>query len=314
MERAPPASKHEDIAAIVAILTKEGIISLLAYDHTTIGKVTEALRSAFVTTLEFMLVTSISVLGDNVAEICQVVESATLTALEGSGLGRSEAHSVWAENVEMLNGFIMQILEMMVSQTLLHLAHSPEGVEELRREIIQVLSADGWKKASFQKLKLVDSAVKEAQRLKPILEPREYVTLSNGLTIPKSQLTAVDTAFYQDPSLFSEPEKFHMRRFYEMRQQPGGEHKSQLVTVSPTDMAFGYGYRGCPGRFFASNEVKLALCHLLLEYDWGPALGTTTEPAHVGNNPMINPKAELLYKRCTPEIDLDRLIVDDAGN
>lgn len=60
----------------------------------------------------------------------------------------------------------------LVSQTLLHLAHTPEGVEDLRREIIQVLSADGWRKASFQKLKLVDSAVKEAQRLKPIVERR----------------------------------------------------------------------------------------------------------------------------------------------
>lgn len=145
-------------------------------------------------------------------------------------------------------------------------------------------------------------------------EAREDVTLSNGLMIPKGQLTAVDTAFYQDPSLFPEPEKFHMRRFYEMRQQPGGEHKSQLVTVSPTDMAFGYGYHACPGRFFASNEVKLALCHLLLKYDWKPAPGTTTEPAHFGTNPMVDPKAKLQYKRRTPEIDLDALIVDDADN
>ena len=33
-------------------------------------------------------------------------------------------------------------------------------------------------------------------------------------------------------------------------------------------MAFGYGKYACPGRFYASNEMKLVLANLLLLYDF----------------------------------------------
>jgi len=42
--------------------------------------------------------------------------------------------------------------------------------------------------------------------------------------------------------------------------------------VSTIDVAmyigFGHGMHACPGRFFAGNELKVALAHLLLKYDW----------------------------------------------
>lgn len=71
-----------------------------------------------------------------------------------------------------------------------------------------------------------------------------------------------------DPQTFSEPEKFDATRFLRLREQPGQENYHQFVTPSPTHMAFGYGQHACPGRFFASNEVKIALCCMLLKYDF----------------------------------------------
>lgn len=51
--------------------------------------------------------------------------------------------------------------------TMICIADNPAYFDELRREIVQVLSTEGWKKTSLYNLKLLDSVIKEAQRLKP---------------------------------------------------------------------------------------------------------------------------------------------------
>lgn len=44
----------------------------------------------------------------------------------------------------------------------------PDLVDELRQEISTVLRSEGWKKRALFNRKLLDSVVKEAQRLKPM--------------------------------------------------------------------------------------------------------------------------------------------------
>ena len=56
----------------------------------------------------------------------------------------------------------------LLSQTILCLANQPELIEPLRAEIIEVLKGQGWKKSALYNMKLLDSAVKEAQRVKPL--------------------------------------------------------------------------------------------------------------------------------------------------
>lgn len=56
----------------------------------------------------------------------------------------------------------------MLSQVLLDLCGKEEIVQELRDEIITVIREEGWKKPTLYKLKLMDSVLKESQRLKPI--------------------------------------------------------------------------------------------------------------------------------------------------
>lgn len=70
-----------------------------------------------------------------------------------------------------------------------------------------------------------------------------------------------------DPLVYPDADKWVGDRFYRMRQQPGGETKGQFVTTTPDHMGSGYGMRPCPGRFFAANEIKVALCFLLMNYD-----------------------------------------------
>lgn len=52
-------------------------------------------------------------------------------------------------------------------ETMQNIMLHPELVKDLRKEIVQVVGAEGWKKSSLYNLKLVDSVVKESQRLRP---------------------------------------------------------------------------------------------------------------------------------------------------
>ncbi len=56
----------------------------------------------------------------------------------------------------------------LLSQTLMNLMDCPELVDALRKEIIEVVGQYGWKKTSLYNLRLMDSVLKETQRLKPI--------------------------------------------------------------------------------------------------------------------------------------------------
>lgn len=55
----------------------------------------------------------------------------------------------------------------LLSQTMMRLANEPQSIAAIREEIIQVLSTDGLTKAALANLKLMDSALKEAQRVSP---------------------------------------------------------------------------------------------------------------------------------------------------
>ncbi len=56
----------------------------------------------------------------------------------------------------------------LLSQTILELLAHPELIQPLRDEIIEVLRIHGWTKTGLYNLKLMDSVLKETQRIKPI--------------------------------------------------------------------------------------------------------------------------------------------------
>jgi hypothetical protein len=69
----------------------------------------------------------------------------------------------------------------------------------------------------------------------------------------------------EQPSL----DEFHPWRFSDLRKHSGEENKHQFVTTTTEDTVFGHGRWACPGRFFASNEIKAILIQLLARYDIG---------------------------------------------
>ncbi|KAG6270011.1 hypothetical protein E4U48_004037 [Claviceps purpurea] len=196
------------------------------------------------------------------------------------------------------------------TQVMLDIACNPELVEPMRKEIISVLGVAGWSKHSLYQLKLMDSVLKESQRLKPIAiasmrrMTTENIKLADGTVLPKNTLTLVSAHKHWDAGSYEEPHRFDGYRFYNLRQVPGKENVSQLVSVSPDHMGFGYGLHACPGRFFASEEIKLVLCHILLKYDFRLVEGTDIEPRKFGLNMNANPAAKLAVRRRKEEIIL----------
>lgn len=55
----------------------------------------------------------------------------------------------------------------LLGQTMTRIANDPSLAEDLRKEIVQVISTDGLTKLALANLKLMDSTMKETQRINP---------------------------------------------------------------------------------------------------------------------------------------------------
>jgi cytochrome P450 len=137
---------------------------------------------------------------------------------------------------------------------------------------------------------------------------KQKVVLSDGTTIHKGQEVVVDGINMVDPEIYPDPEKYDIYRYYRMRQDPATANKAHLVSTGPDNLTFGHGSQSCPGRFFAANEMKIALCHLLLKYDWELGPGASLESVHLfGEMTGLNQENKLRYRRRKEEIDLESL-------
>jgi ent-kaurene oxidase len=65
------------------------------------------------------------------------------------------------------------------------------------------------------------------------------------------------------------PNSFDGLRYYQLRRTASREsHKHDFASADGANMSFGAGRYACPGRFFASMELKLLLAQLLLQFDF----------------------------------------------
>ncbi|KAM0211496.1 hypothetical protein ACHAQD_010289 [Fusarium lateritium] len=200
----------------------------------------------------------------------------------------------------------------LLSETMLNIATYPELFQGMREEVIRVLSAQGLKKEALYNLKLMDSVFKETQRLKPILlswrrMATEDVTLPNDMVFKKGQKLAVSSTHMWHDDYYEDAKTFNPYRFLRMRETPGKDHMAHLVSTSSDHLGFGHGVHACPGRFFASNEVKIALCHLIMKYEWKLMNDERPPPCSHGMMFNTNPTAKLLIRRRQEELDLSTL-------
>jgi len=165
---------------------------------------------------------------------------------------------------------------MSAAHALYDLCAHPQYFEPLREEARQVLAEDGgWQKTTLNKMRKLDSFLKESQRLNPpsLLAFNRIVqtdlTLSDGTKLPKGTHFAMPAAaILQDDDFEKGASSFDGFRYYKKRQDPEEANKHQFAMTDSNNLHFGHGKYSCPGRFFASNEIKLLMAHLLSAYDF----------------------------------------------
>lgn len=122
-------------------------------------------------------------------------------------------------------------------------------------------------------------------------------TTVGGVFIRRGDYLAMSSHRMWSADHYEDPTCFHAFRFAERRKQPGLEHFSLLVSTSEDHTAFSHGKHACPGRYFAANEVKIAIVHLLLEYDFRLESADAAQWIERGVSMFVNPSSRLLIKR-----------------
>ncbi|KAF9559724.1 cytochrome P450 [Agrocybe pediades] len=190
-----------------------------------------------------------------------------------------------------------------LTNALFDLVANPEYIEPLRKEAEAVIESEGWNKLAMGKLRKLDSFIKESQRMAigAISMNRKLMkdfTFSNGVTVPAGTHVAVAVnASHMDDHVYDDPQVFKGFRFVDMRDEEGENIKHQIVSLSPDYLTFGTGRHACPGRFFAANELKAMMAHILLTYDVKLAGDSRPQNFWFQGFSSPNRKAEVLFRK-----------------
>jgi len=122
-------------------------------------------------------------------------------------------------------------------------------------------------------------------------------TFSDGFHIPaNTQCCFLNYELNHDPTVYPDPETFDPYRFLRIREK-NDPQKYHFAYVSEDSINWGSGTYSCPGRHFASNEIKLILCELLQNYEIKWPKGGSRPPTmfhDFSSNP--NPVADILIR------------------
>lgn len=188
------------------------------------------------------------------------------------------------------------------------IARHPDIMEPLREEIRTCIGEGGWTPSSLYKMKLMDSCLKETQRIKPVecATMRSYalqdVTFSNGTFVPKGELVAVAVDRMSNETVWNRPLKWDPHRFMRMREDPETASKAQFENTGGDHLGFGWHPRACPGRFFAAKEVKILLSYLLIRYDFKLVPGEELRQFRHSFSVRVHPTTRLMVRRRDEDI------------
>ncbi|KAE9389808.1 cytochrome P450 [Gymnopus androsaceus JB14] len=221
-----------------------------------------------------------------------------------------------AYRVVLLNFAAITTSTIMATNALLDIYSAPNSeslVTALREEASDVFREHNgqWTKAALAKLYRLDSAIRESARVSGVggtsmarrVRADDGITLPDGTWIPHGATVGVsmdgihfDEAFYENPS------EFDAFRFSRRREEHilSGDEKTRanedLVTTSAHWLPFSHGIHACPGRFFAANNIKMILAHLLLNYDVQP-FDSRPPNISIGDISVVPVKATMMVRR-----------------
>ncbi|KAF8271099.1 cytochrome P450 [Lactarius quietus] len=219
--------------------------------------------------------------------------------------GRERSLEGLARRLLSINFAAIHTTSLSTTTALYYLLSNPEYIEPLRRDVETAVAEEGWTKAAMDKMHKIDSFLRESQRIsgpgvlgtvRIALRP---FTFSNGITVPAGTLVATpSTAIHMDGEIYPNPEKFDGFRFAKLREREGAAGTGQqAASTSAEYLTFGYGRHACPGRFFAVNEVKALLAHIIVTYDIKLEAGKPTPCTRLAYTRRIPDKANVMFRK-----------------
>ncbi|TFK56599.1 cytochrome P450 [Heliocybe sulcata] len=212
----------------------------------------------------------------------------------------------WTIRMMVVNFAAIHTSSMSFTLALFHLAANPEHyLGPMREEIERVVEEEGWSKASMQKMRKLDSFLRESQRLtgldalamtRRVMKP---FTLSDGTKIPPGVHLACDAqGTHMDDENYPSGAVFDGFRFANMRDGDGESTKHQFVSTTTDYIPFGHGRHACPGRFFAAAELKAMMAHLVMNYDVKlEAEGVRPKDLWLSTSRSPNRTAKVLFRK-----------------
>ncbi|KAH7379865.1 putative Ent-kaurene oxidase [Cadophora sp. MPI-SDFR-AT-0126] len=191
-----------------------------------------------------------------------------------------------------------------LTNLILDLGASPEITTYLsiiRNEVLAELAAERgiWSKSALARMVTLDSTLRESLRMwgfvsRGVLKEvskKDGVTLPTGEHLPRGTKVGIhaypvhhDEAFYKDPYTFNPMRSCTQgEKLLDGPAYSGKNKGTALVTTSSLFMPFSHGRHACPGRFFASQQLKLVLAYIALNYDIQPITARPPNDWFVGS-------------------------------
>ncbi|RDL36340.1 uncharacterized protein BP5553_05692 [Venustampulla echinocandica] len=188
---------------------------------------------------------------------------------------------------------------------LFDLMDRPESLAEIQAEISQVHAEyGGWTRKSLGALRVMDSFMKESQRLHTpqhcTMQRRalEGYTFKDGLYIPAGTSIFLPSRLLgRDPDVHPDGAKFDAKRWKRMREE-GDATKFHFASLQNDMLPWGSGPHACPGRFLVQEVIKIIFIHLVTKYDVKYSEGVESRPPDYleHTNSIPNIMALLLFK------------------
>ncbi|KAH9907589.1 putative cytochrome P450 [Xylariomycetidae sp. FL2044] len=213
-------------------------------------------------------------------------------------------------NLQMLTATAaIHTTRLAIIHALYDLAARPEYVEPLRNEIREVTKDSNGvlTKQHLTQMKLLDSFMKESQRHSPpsvaTFQRKAMIPidLSNGFHIPAGTIVQCNTNMLDEtPAAWGDPHAFDGFRFHRLRRsQAENANRYQFASPSYDSMQFGFGNDACPGRWFASNQIKIILAYVLSRYNVRFEDGVVGRPKNLmfEVNVLADPTKMVLFRK-----------------
>lgn len=261
------------------------------------------------------------------AELLRPILEARMRSRADGTVSENEDGVQWLLDAYLSNGkkpkaeeVVMDILGMSVSSvhsssatllsTLYDLIDHPDALASIREEIRTVSKGrTSWDRSALNSLILLDSFMKESQRIHSVPEltvQRLAVnswTFQDGLSIPAgTQIGFANRQINLDEDTHKGAHVFDAERFSRKRRGDDA-NRYQFASVSSDSINFGAGAQACPGRFLAQDAIKLIFVHLLPNYDVKYVDKDQRRPADMPDNLLMLPNfaTPIMFKELKQE-------------